>query len=364
MTEFVTWTSWALLALAAVMSVAATVRLPAGWARACDFPRVQIALTSIAAASALVLFSDPWTWTHLAGVMLAALAVGQQLRHILSYTRLWPKQSADTGAGAEGALKVLVSNVLKTNTKHALLVDQISLHQPDIVVVMEVDDSWIAALRQATGPFPYRVEVPLDNTYGIALYSKLEIDADCITYLVRQDVPSLITTCQLANGRKVQFIALHPEPPMPHEDSLERDAEIVLAGLIAAQEPLPTIITGDLNDVAWSHTTRRFRRISDLLDPRIGRGMYNTFHASFPLLRWPLDHLFHDPAFAVKSLHRLPNVGSDHFPIMFELALLPADTDVDTTAEPVKSSDAEEANELLASVPDVKIENTGTHKVL
>ncbi|NNJ74538.1 MAG: endonuclease/exonuclease/phosphatase family protein [Anderseniella sp.] len=350
------------------MSAAATVRLPAGWARACDFPRVQIALTSIAAASALLLTSDTWNWTIAAGIVLATLITAQQLRHILPYTRLWPKQSADSGASATGStLKVLVSNVLQTNTRYELLVDQIEQHQPDIVVVMEVDESWIAALREVTDQFPYKVEVPLDNKYGIALYSKLKIDEDCVNYLVRQGVPSLVTTCRLSTGRKMQFIAVHPEPPMPHEGSVERDAEIVLAGLIAAQEPLPTIITGDLNDVAWSHTTRRFRRISGLLDPRIGRGMYNTFHASIPVLRWPLDHLFHDPAFTVKSLHRLPYVGSDHFPIMFELALLPADVDVDATAEAVKTSDAEEANELLDSVPDVntkKIKNTGTHKVL
>lgn len=352
MIEFIVWTSWVLLTLAAVMSAAASVRLPAGWARACDFPRVQIMLAGLAAASLLVVLGEAWNWTTVIAVVLAVAITVQQLRHILPYTGVWPKQSADVGVpGVEATLKVLVSNVLQTNTRYGLLADQIEQHQPDIVVVMEVDTKWLSALRRVTDVFPYRIEVPLDNTYGIALYSRLEITNHNVTYLVREDVPSLITRCRLACGREIQFIALHPEPPMPHEDSVERDVEIVLAGLIAADEKLPTIITGDLNDVAWSHTTRRFRRISGLLDPRIGRGMYNTFHAGIPLLRWPLDHLFHDPGFAVKSLRRLPHVGSDHFPIVFELGWLPEDVSVGASTDTVNTADAQEAAELLDAVP-------------
>ena len=121
--------------------------------------------------------------------------------------------------------------------------------------------------------------------------------------------------------RLLALHVLHPEPPWPGDDSGERDAELVMTGRIVRNEGRAAIVMGDLNDVAWSRTSRLFKKVAGMGDPRIGRGFYPTFTAEYPLLRWPLDHLFVSPHFELMEIHVLPANGSDHFPIFFRLCL-------------------------------------------
>jgi endonuclease/exonuclease/phosphatase (EEP) superfamily protein YafD len=98
-----------------------------------------------------------------------------------------------------------------------------------------------------------------------------------------------------------------------------RDGELVLVAREVAREGGPAVVAGALNDVAWSRTTGLFQAIGGLLDPRVGRGAYPTFHANWPILRWPLDHVFFSEHFLLARLERLAHVGSDHFPILITL---------------------------------------------
>ncbi len=146
-----------------------------------------------------------------------------------------------------------------------------------------------------------------------------------VHFLVQQDVPSIHTEVRLRSGRLVQLHCLHPAPPSPTENpsAAERDAELLLVATAQDRPVRSAVVMGDLNDVAWSATTRLFQNLSGLLDIRIGRGIFNTFHARYPFLRWPLDHVFCSADFTVVSLARLRTIGSDHFPIEAVLQLAP-----------------------------------------
>jgi hypothetical protein len=107
------------------------------------------------------------------------------------------------------------------------------------------------------------------------------------------------------------------------------------------------VVCGDLNDVAWSRTTRLFQKVSGLLDPRKGRGFFSTFHARWPGLRWPLDHVFHSDSFRLIAMRRLPYVGSDHFPVNAVLSYEPQ-AEAEQEAPAADAEDLHEARETVA----------------
>ncbi len=63
------------------------------------------------------------------------------------------------------------------------------------------------------------------------------------------------------------------------------------------------------------------------------------------VLRRPLDHLFHSAEFRLCRMQRLPAFGSDHFPILVELALQPARADAQAAPAP-EPGDLAEARQL------------------
>jgi endonuclease/exonuclease/phosphatase (EEP) superfamily protein YafD len=193
---------------------------------------------------------------------------------------------------------------------------------PDVILAVETDDWWRAQLADLERTHPHTVQRPQGNTYGMLLYSRLELIDPRVEFLVQDDIPSIHAGVRLRSGACVALHCLHPRPPFPTEDdtSTDRDAELLQVGKRVKQHDGPVVVMGDLNDVAWSRTNNLFQDISGLLDPRIGRGFFNTFHAQIPLLRFPLDHFFHSNHFRLIDFKRLPPFGSDHFPVFIALS--------------------------------------------
>ncbi len=254
-------------------------------------------------------------------VQLGVVAI--QVMNCWHFTRLHSVQSLDhTGDNnRENFVRVLSANVKMSNRRFGALLDLVRDTDPDIVIAMEIDDGWLEAIRPLKREMSHSIEWPCSNSFGIAVLSKLPLIDSQLRFLVFENVPSVRTGVRLRSHRTIRLYAVHPEPPVPYEDTVGRDGELSRVAREVMEDPLPVIVSGDLNDVGWSRTTRRFQRLTGLLDPRVGRGFFNTFDARFPLLRWPLDHVFHDAQFRLVSIQRLRLAVSDHFPIVFELAL-------------------------------------------
>ena len=324
-----------------------------GWVRIWDFPRAQIAGLGLMAQIALLRLG---TTSPADRALAAALAASllYQAGKMAPYTPLYPRQVPDAGnAPADVCLRLFMANVLQENRRSDLVLQRIKEAEPDIICLVETDAWWADQMQPLERDYPWGSRYPLENHYGMLLYSRLPMASCEVRFVVSPDVPSMRAVVQLPSGDQVTVHAVHPPPPLPNSPSYGRDAELVLTGQEIHEHGKPAIIVGDLNDVAWSYTANLFQRVSHMLDPRVGRGMFSTFHAEHRLARYPLDHVFHTRDFTVKELRRLGYTGSDHFPILAELAFTPSRKDEIPRPSPT-TGDLENAEQIVKDAREAR----------
>ncbi|HEV2294342.1 MAG TPA: endonuclease/exonuclease/phosphatase family protein [Tepidisphaeraceae bacterium] len=325
---------------------------PHWYIRGWDFPRVFTAALAAAVLLIYALFFHGrwWDWGMLAGL---GFVIARQLYMIYPYMPIAPKRvKQSTRPAGDHRFRLMMSNVLQDNEEHERWLTVFRGSNPDVIVAVEVDARWDAVLHQALGEdYPHHVRQAQANFYGMVLYSRLPFEErPKVRFIVQDDVPSIHAIIRLRDGQRVYLHAMHPRPPEPirNQDSAPRDAELVLIGkeIAAEQRHIPTIVCGDLNDVAWSYTTQLFLRISKLLDPRMGRGMFNSYNAKSRIFRFPLDHVFHSNEFKLIDLRVCEPVGSDHFPMLIELSCEP-EAAAEQKETQSSAEDREDAEEIV-----------------
>lgn len=381
------WTTRGIAAFLLLLTLLPFVRTGFWFVRLCDFPRFQLAVLCVTFAGVLLGFSaglgwQPDFWVF---VPLLLLAAAWQAAHIARYTRLWPTRVADIPEGAPDRVRLLISNLDFRNDRKEEAARLLRSIETDIILLIEIDESWAQELADLRDRFQHRFDSIRGEGLGIALWTNLPVRSEEMRYLVSEERASIHAEMVFPGDERVCFIGLHPVPPgLPSEhgnesvaprssaedkkddgryDSRIRDAELSLVGRLIARRPQATwVVAGDFNDVAWSHTTRLFDRISGLSDPRIGRKLLTTYHADYPPLRYPLDHVFVSPRMNVGRFERLKVPGSDHFAVLVELQVgVGEEVDPDADAEDRRearsmvhegAADAKEQGESADQPPD------------
>jgi endonuclease/exonuclease/phosphatase (EEP) superfamily protein YafD len=324
-----------LLVFISVSSVTATflpfIRSDEWWIRIFDFPRAQIlvvlALTALLLVVGIVL--DAWTRTSFQYILLlltlAAFIV--QAFWMVSFVPGYPHEvrpAADIRQ-ERGRVDILVANLKFDNTNFSKFVELVTENSPHLIFLTELNETWHKELRSLDRSYPYSVKVVRDDGHGMALLSTERITHEQKHYLISDERPSIAARLHLNDNTVIDLWGLHPAPPGikmsngERKDSSPRDAELLVVADRVADYRVPTIVLGDLNDTAWSKTTSEFKQISGLLDPRVGRGLFNTYHTEYFLLRYPIDHFFLSSHFYINSIKRLDDFGSDHFPMLLSV---------------------------------------------
>ncbi|MEM9944264.1 MAG: endonuclease/exonuclease/phosphatase family protein, partial [Planctomycetota bacterium] len=291
------------------------------------------------------IFSEPMIW-----MTLLAAAFFWQSSHIIRFSPIWPKEIPDSVVNRDGLeINFVVANLDYENHQSASAVIQdLQSVDADVLLLIELNEPWMKELSQIRDSYAHHYEYVRGEGLGIAIWSQLELQENQTKFLISNRRASLWTKLVSPQGRAINFVGVHPTPPGlldstddKRRDSRVRDAELILvAKLIAERTDEPWVVAGDFNDVAWSHTTRLFKRTSGLLDPRIGRSFMGTFVAQYPPCRCPIDHVLLSKDFAVRQLSRMRITGSDHFAVSASVSIESIEKGVEPRPEANDEDDA------------------------
>lgn len=328
--------------------------------RVLEYPRLQKLSIGVLLFITCILSRERIGNIYWGLLLLLAACILYLLYTIYPYTILSPVEMKRVkNENDHQDLKLFAANVLQENTCYEKLMEQITSYRPHVVFLVETNAAWQNGMKAMEGLYPHTLHQPLENTYGLLLYSQLPLLKKEIRYLADKEVPSVLITVQLPSGAEVVIYGLHPKPPVPGESmySTAKDKELMKVAFEVEGLQKPCIVMGDLNDVAWSYVTKLFQKVSGLLDPRRGRGFYSTFSAKHWWMRFPLDYIFCSSHFGLVSMKKMPHNGSDHFAMFIHLKYLPHLQEVQekpVADEKEKEEAAEKATSPVPAEPEKK----------
>lgn len=251
------------------------------------------------------------------GTSLACVLVAIHAYPLLPYL---PRMTAPLAPGTP-QVRLLQINVHTANRDHEAVLRAITDAAPDIVGLVEVSERWLTALAPLHARYPYRIEHPQDDNFGIALFSRFPIENMQLRPLDDDSNIVMITGDFSLGSTPVTIAVAHPVPPVSGSYSAHRNNQFVRLSKILRQfDGREIILLGDLNTTPWSPTYRQFEQSAQLKNGALGHGLFPTWPTTQPLLMIPLDHCLVSSGLRVTSFEVGSAVGSDHLPMLVEVA--------------------------------------------
>jgi endonuclease/exonuclease/phosphatase (EEP) superfamily protein YafD len=269
----------------------------------------------LACATALFIFNERYPQAIASG-----LFAGLNLFSIAPLYLKKGRQKAGQSGNPRGTYRVLLVNVLQSNDAFGTVRHLIRSQEPDFLVLIEANKTWIDQLSPALEEFPYR-QMPLrEDNYGIALFSRFPMRASEVRHFGAARVPSIIATFRL-QGRPVTILATHPPPPKNNHKSRQRNIQMTQVAEFIRNQSGEVLLVGDLNMTSWSPHFKDLIRTSGLRDSRHGFGLQNTWPTDRRLLMIPIDHILVSSGVIVQLRRIGQFTGSDHLPVIMDFTL-------------------------------------------
>ena len=272
--------------------------------------RVQYVIALAFVVAALVVCHAPYR-AFFYGVFLAVNLAGVAPYYL---------PAGEQPNAADETLRAVYFNVNTANKRYTDTIAFLQQVNADIVLLEEVDASWLAALKVLESRYPHSVTVPRGDNFGIALFSRWPLTSSEIVNIGDAGVPAILAGIDTPQG-ELLVLGIHTLPPVSLEYVTERDRQLAAIADTVGQNERATLVLGDLNTTPWSAHFKRLLDKSGLKDCGLGFGLQPTWPTSNWTLLIPIDHCLKSSQVSIVDKFTLPDLGSDHLPSVVDFKL-------------------------------------------
>ncbi|MBZ8132611.1 endonuclease/exonuclease/phosphatase family protein [Afifella sp. IM 167] len=263
-------------------------------------------------------------------IVLAALVLaGVQAYYLVD--EVSPIIALPTASAQGPTLRMISFNMLDRRTDADKLMRLVKREQPDLLVLVEAWPNANRTIEEVQKLLPYRFDCFGKIGCDLAILSRLPLH-DPVVWQAGPDDPEVMQWTSLAHtevvkdGVPIDLWVTHLPWPFP---AYHQELEFANLEKLLADAGPNTILAGDFNSTPWSFAMRRFdasvplKRVTRALptwpsEKATFRG-HTTVPAFGPVM--PVDHVFLGADLRAVDIRRGPYIGSDHYPVISEIAL-------------------------------------------
>ena len=206
-------------------------------------------------------------------------------------------------------------------------------YKPDVVTLQEVTPAHREALQKLMGsPFsfdfsttypyvsreqgayPYQIYCDFQMVGGVAILSKYPFNKEKSICMKGQ---GLVLAQINIKHQTINVASIHTYWPYPYEQP--KQIENIKEVFYDIQPP--TLIAGDFNAVAWSHSVKEIEKASNT---KVVNGLRWTLSLEkqvpfIPNFKLPIDQVLVSKELEVRKIFVEKDLGSDHFPVVSEI---------------------------------------------
>ena len=169
-------------------------------------------------------------------------------------------------------------------------------------------------IEREKGEYPYQSYCKFQSVGGVAILSKYPINEEKSVCL---EGKGLLWSQIIVDEQPINIVSIHTYWPYP----LHQPEQIDLIKQVFQHITPPTLIAGDFNAAAWSHTVKEIERVSQT---KVVEGMRWSIalekqFSAIPNFKLAIDHVLLSKEFQVEEIFVEKGLGSDHFPIVSKI---------------------------------------------